>query len=69
MALRSAFRRILVPAAIVMASPFTFSGVLAQGGGAPPGACGPPGEHIWCGGAWEGATFNAAWSLLAYWAD
>lgn len=42
---------------------------LAQGGGAPPGACGPPGEHIWCGGAWEGATFNAAWSLLTYWAD
>lgn len=50
-----------------LASSIRFS--LAQGGGAPPGACGPPGEHIWCGGAWEGATFNAAWALLTYWAD
>ena len=41
-----------------LASSIRFS--IAQGGGAPPGACGPPGEHIWCSGAWEGATFNAA---------
>jgi hypothetical protein len=40
---------------------------LAQGGSAPPGACGPPGEHVWCGGAWEGATFNAQWALLTFW--
>jgi hypothetical protein len=42
---------------------------LAQGGSAPPGACGPPGEHIWCAGAWEGATFNAEWALLTRWQD
>ncbi|MGE5689436.1 MAG: hypothetical protein ACM33B_02660 [Pseudomonadota bacterium] len=40
---------------------------LAQGGSAPPGACGPPGEHVWCAGAWEGATFNAEWALLTFW--
>lgn len=50
-----------------LASSIRFS--LAQGGGAPPGACGPPGEHIWCAGAWEGATFNAQWALLTYWDD
>jgi hypothetical protein len=50
-----------------LASSIRFS--LAQGGSAPPGACGPPGEHIWCGGAWEGATFNAEWALLTRWDD
>ena len=42
---------------------------LAQGGSAPPGACGPPGEHVWCAGALEGATFNAEWALLTFWDD
>ena len=42
---------------------------LAQGGNAPAGACGPPGEHIWCEGAWEGATFNSQWALLTAWDD
>jgi hypothetical protein len=42
---------------------------VAQGGSAPPGACGPLGEHIWCGGAWEGATFNSQWALLTRWED
>ena len=50
-----------------LASSIRFS--IAQGGGAPPGACGPPGEHIWCSGAWEGAMFNAQWALLTYWDD
>jgi hypothetical protein len=50
-----------------VASAIRFS--LAQGGSAPPGACGPPGEHIWCEGAWEGAMFNAEWALLTSWAD
>ena len=43
---------------------------LAQGGSAPPGACGPPDtEPIWCGGALEGATFNGLWALLTSWED
>ena len=45
---------------------WTFS----RGGGAPEGACGPPGgQPIWCDGEWEGATFNSIWSLLTYWED
>jgi len=38
-----------------------------RGGGSPAGACGPPGEHVWCAGDVEGAVFNAAWQLLASW--
>ncbi len=42
---------------------------LAQGGSSPPGACGPPGEMIWCEGDWEGAAFNPEWGLLTFWDD
>ena len=38
-----------------------------RGGGSQVGACGPPGEHVWCDGDREGAVFNAAWRLLQSW--
>lgn len=39
-----------------------------RGGSAPAGACGPPGEHIWCDATVAGAVFNSAWQLLGEWA-
>jgi hypothetical protein len=43
---------------------------LAQGGSAPPGACGPPDTvPIWCDGSWDGATFNPIWEQLTFWED
>lgn len=31
------------------------------------GACGPPGEHSWCGGEVEGAWLNDTWKLFTSW--
>jgi hypothetical protein len=31
------------------------------------GACGPPGEHVWCAGEAEGAYLNDAWKMFAVW--
>ena len=39
----------------------------AQGGGSQRGACGPPGDHDWCEGAFEGAAFNDGWSAFSSW--
>jgi hypothetical protein len=42
----------------------------AQGGSSQMGACGPPGDHVWCEGAFDGAAFNDGWSLFsASWGD
>ena len=41
----------------------------AQGGSSQIAACGPPGEHIWCDGALEGAVFNDAWTAFWRWDD
>ena len=38
-----------------------------QGGGSPMGACGPPGEHVWCNGSVDGATFNDVWGQFTSW--
>jgi hypothetical protein len=38
-----------------------------QGGSSQEGACGPPGEHIWCDEEVEGAVFNDAWKAFAEW--
>jgi hypothetical protein len=38
-----------------------------QGGSAQEGACGPPGEHVWCDGDVDGAAFNDAWKTFAEW--
>jgi hypothetical protein len=38
-----------------------------RGGSSPVGACGPPGEHVWCEANVAGALFNSAWKLLASW--
>jgi hypothetical protein len=38
-----------------------------RGGSSPVGACGPPGEHVWCEANVAGALFNSAWRLLASW--
>jgi hypothetical protein len=38
-----------------------------RGGSAPVGACGPPGEHVWCDATVAGALFNSAWKLLGEW--
>ena len=29
------------------------------------GACGPPGDHVWCEGVVEGAVFNEGWSVFS----
>ena len=42
-----------------------FAHAYAQGGSSQIGACGPPGDHVWCEGAYEGAAFNDGWS--AFW--
>ena len=39
----------------------------AQGGSSQMGACGPPGDHVWCEGAFEGATFNEGWGGFSSW--
>jgi hypothetical protein len=31
------------------------------------GACGPPGEHVWCAGEVEGAFLNEAWKIFGFW--
>jgi hypothetical protein len=31
------------------------------------GACGPPGDHVWCEGTLEGAVFNDGWSAFSSW--
>ena len=40
-----------------------------QGGSAPPGACGPPGEHDWCSADIPGAVFNDLWVTFPSWID
>jgi hypothetical protein len=40
-----------------------------NGGGSPMGACGAPGDHVWCDGALESATFNDAWHTFDRWDD
>jgi hypothetical protein len=39
----------------------------AQGGSSQEGACGPPGDHVWCDEEVPGAAFNDAWSTFAEW--
>jgi hypothetical protein len=41
----------------------------AQGASSQIGACGPPGEHVWCEGVYEGAAFNEGWSVFSTWDD
>ena len=41
----------------------------AQGGGSQRGACGPPGDHVWCDGSYDGAVFNDGWSAFATWGE
>ena len=38
-----------------------------QGGSSQEGACGPPGEHVWCDEDVAGAAFNDAWQVFAQW--
>lgn len=38
-----------------------------QGGNSQMGACGPPGEHVWCAGEIEGAILNDAWKIFSSW--
>jgi hypothetical protein len=38
-----------------------------QGGSSQEGACGPPGEHVWCDENVDGAAFNDAWKVFATW--
>ena len=33
------------------------------------GACGPPGDHVWCDGSYDGAVFNDGWSAFATWEE
>jgi hypothetical protein len=40
---------------------------LGSGGSSQMGACGPSGEHIWCGGEYESAMFNPEWARLRTW--
>jgi hypothetical protein len=37
----------------------------AQGGSSQRGACGPPGDHVWCEGSYEGALFNEGWEVFS----
>jgi hypothetical protein len=37
----------------------------AQGGSSQMGACGPPGDHVWCDGSYEGALFNDGWEIFS----
>jgi hypothetical protein len=38
-----------------------------QGGSSQEGACGPPGDHVWCDEDVAGAAFNDAWKAFAQW--
>jgi len=38
-----------------------------RGGNSQMGACGPPGEHVWCAGAVEDAFLNDAWKIFSSW--
>jgi hypothetical protein len=31
------------------------------------GACGPPGEHVWCTGDVPGASLNETWKIFGSW--
>jgi hypothetical protein len=42
-----------------------FAESYAQGGSSQMGACGPPGDHVWCEGVVEGAVFNESWSVFS----
>ena len=44
-----------------------FANAYAQGGSSQMGACGPPGDHVWCDGAYDGAAFNDGWSGFWSW--
>ena len=44
-----------------------FANAYAQGGGSQMGACGEPGDHVWCEGAVDGAAFNEGWSAFSTW--
>ena len=37
----------------------------AQGGSSQQGACGPPGDRVWCEGAYDGSAFNDGWSVFS----
>ena len=37
----------------------------AEGGSSQMGACGPPGDHVWCEGSYEGALFNEGWDVFS----
>lgn len=39
----------------------------AQGGGSQMGACGRPGDHVWCEGTYDGAAFNFGWGAFSTW--
>jgi hypothetical protein len=28
-------------------------------------ACGPPGDHVWCEGSYDGALFNEGWEIFS----
>jgi hypothetical protein len=38
-----------------------------EGGSSPVGACGTPGDFVWCDGSMAGAAFNDAWQSFASW--
>jgi hypothetical protein len=38
-----------------------------RGGGSQMGACGPPGDHSWCGADIPNATFNPLWATFPDW--
>jgi len=38
-----------------------------QGGSSQEGACGPPGDHVWCDEDVAGAAFNDAWQVFVQW--
>jgi hypothetical protein len=38
-----------------------------RGGSSPPGACGPPGDHVWCDAFVDGASFTDLWDLFNVW--
>ena len=44
-----------------------FANAYAQGGSSQMGACGPPGDHVWCDSASDGAAFNDGWSAFWSW--
>ena len=37
----------------------------AQGGSSQQGACGPPGDQVWCEGSYDGSAFNDGWSVFS----